>query len=84
MSDEAIDLIVKLLNRDPKQRLGAGPTDSDEIKIHPFFKDINWDDAMQRRLKPPKPLIKPIVETGINFETLTDPEFDDEEGYMNK
>lgn len=40
-SDEAKDLIEKLLNVDPRQRLGNnGAT---EIKNHDFFKGIDWD-----------------------------------------
>ncbi|KAF5194963.1 kinase, partial [Thalictrum thalictroides] len=41
MSYDAYDLIDKLLNDDPVQRLGA--TGSREVKRHKFFKDINWD-----------------------------------------
>ena len=50
MPNEALDLIVKLLNRDPTQRLGSGPGDAEEIKEHPFFKGLNWDDAIQRKI----------------------------------
>ena len=68
MSEEALDLIVKLLNRDPNRRLGSGPGDSEEIKKHVFFKSINWENVLQRKLKPPKPHLKPIVETGVTFD----------------
>jgi serine/threonine protein kinase len=36
MSNNAKDLIKKLLCRDPRKRLGANK-DSEEIKEHPFF-----------------------------------------------
>ena len=85
MSSDALDLIVKLLNRDPKQRLGAGPGDSEEIKEHPFFKTINWDDALLRKLKPPKPHIRPVVETGVSFDIFKDQEpVEDEQNRMNR
>lgn len=42
MSIDARNLILQLLNRNPMRRLGAGPKDSQEIKEHAFFKDINW------------------------------------------
>lgn len=42
MSLEARDLIFKLLNRNPKKRLGAGERDADELKEHQFFKDVDW------------------------------------------
>lgn len=44
LSDEARDIILKLLSRNPLNRLGAGPTGAKEIKNHPFFNGINWDD----------------------------------------
>ena len=37
LSDEAKNLIVSLLNRNPSKRLGAGPDGADEIRRHPFF-----------------------------------------------
>jgi len=45
MSKEARSLILDLLNRNPKKRLGAGPEDADEIKRHEFFNGLNWKDA---------------------------------------
>jgi len=45
MSKEAKDLILNLLNRNQKKRLGAGPRDAAEIMEHNFFKGINWDDV---------------------------------------
>ena len=41
MSEDAKDLILQFLNRNPKHRLGA-TKDEDEIKQHKFFKNINW------------------------------------------
>jgi len=76
MSSDALDLIVKLLNRDPKQRLGAGPGDAEEIKVHPFFKSVNWDDAIKRKLKLPKPRIRPIVPAKLSFDIFKDTEWD--------
>lgn len=43
---EAVDIIDKLLQIDPKKRLGAGDIGSDneydKLKAHPFFKGINF------------------------------------------
>jgi hypothetical protein len=33
--------------------LGAGPDDADDIKRHAFFKDVNWDDMLHKRVPPP-------------------------------
>ena len=39
ISREVVDLLLKLLQKDPKVRLGA--KGAQEIKAHPFFKVIN-------------------------------------------
>jgi len=43
MSQEAKNLIVHLLNRNPSKRLGAGAGGAAEIKGHPFFANIEWE-----------------------------------------
>lgn len=42
MSLDARDLILNLLNRNPKKRLGASEADSEDLKKHQFFKGVNW------------------------------------------
>ena len=49
ISDEAIDLIKKLVS-DANKRLGKNG--ADEIKAHPFFKGIDWEN-IRNTLKPP-------------------------------
>ncbi|KAJ2976219.1 hypothetical protein NUW58_g8141 [Xylaria curta] len=46
----AKDLLTKLLNRNPEQRLGAAG--SAEIKAHPFFHAIDWRKLLQRKYEP--------------------------------
>ena len=41
---EAKDLIEKILVKDPKKRIGFGSKDYKEIKSHPYFKDINFEN----------------------------------------
>lgn len=53
LSKEVVDLIKKLLIKDPSQRLGSSLNETDEIKKHPFFSGINWDEYLQKRVKPP-------------------------------
>lgn len=68
----AKDLLAKLLNRDPKQRLGANG--SAEIKAHPFFHAIDWRKLLQRKYEPTfKPTVRDPLDV-INF----DPEFTSE------
>ena len=38
LTPDARALIRKFLKRQVNQRLGAGPTDADSIKTHPYFK----------------------------------------------
>ncbi|CAI5494129.1 unnamed protein product [Closterium sp. Naga37s-1] len=51
VSDEAKDLMRKLLQRDPADRLGA-KHGAIEIRAHPFFKSIEW--PLIRNMKPPQ------------------------------
>ena len=51
ISPQAKDLLLKLLNKNPKQRLGVN--DKNEIKRHPFFKSIDWNKLYNREITPP-------------------------------
>ena len=53
VSNEAATLLRALLERDPKKRLGGGPKDAQEIKEHPYFKDVDWNQVYNKKLKPP-------------------------------
>ncbi|KAF0690328.1 Aste57867_18259 [Aphanomyces stellatus] len=60
-SDAAVDLIRGLLNRDPMQRLGSGPTGADEVLMHPFFKQYDWQQMLKRQVQPPyDPQVGPL------------------------
>ncbi|XP_055611080.1 ribosomal protein S6 kinase beta-2 isoform X2 [Uranotaenia lowii] len=58
LATDSRDLIRRLMKRQVTQRLGSGPTDGQAVRAHPFFKNVNWDDVLARRLEPP---IKPAV-----------------------
>ena len=71
MGPDSKDLLLRLLKRDPKKRLGGNmPKDMTVIKGHRFFRRINWKALAKREVAAP---IQPII---------TDPElaenFDDE------
>ena len=53
MDENAKDLIINLLNIDPDKRLGSGKNGADNIKKHPFFSDIDWDKALEKKIIPP-------------------------------
>lgn len=44
---------LQLLTRDPNRRLGSSKADAEEIKRHPFFKDVSFDDVFNKRIPPP-------------------------------
>lgn len=51
VSEVAEDLIKKLLDKNPKGRLGCA-NDANEILDHPFFDEIDVDDLMDGKIKP--------------------------------
>jgi len=68
LSENCKNLIVQLLNRDPKKRLGS-KDDVNDLKIHPFFKTISWEKMMKKELDPPyKPKTKSSTDTN-NFDS---------------
>ncbi|XP_069750016.1 ribosomal protein S6 kinase alpha-5-like isoform X2 [Narcine bancroftii] len=67
------DLIQKLLVKDPKKRLGSGPKGTLEIKRHPFFKGLNWDDLLAKKIPAPfKPVIRSEMDVGNFAEEFTE------------
>ena len=66
VSPEAYDVIERLLDKDPNTRLGNKGLD--EIKSHPFFCTMNFDEIRNKKLKPPYiPSIKDKEDTS-NFD----------------
>lgn len=53
MPRDSVSLLQRLLTRDPARRLGAGPNDAEDVKAHPFFRGIDWDALLQKRVPPP-------------------------------
>jgi len=54
LSDEAQDLLMGLLQLLPDERLGCTTEYKiEEIKMHPWFKNIDWEAASRRELIPP-------------------------------
>jgi len=68
LSEPCKAMIVALLKRDPKKRLGS-KADIDDLKQHAFFKDISFDKMMKKEIDPPyKPKIK-ANDTTANFDS---------------
>uniref|UniRef100_A0A8C0R659 protein kinase C n=1 Tax=Canis lupus dingo TaxID=286419 RepID=A0A8C0R659_CANLU len=53
LSVQGLELIQKLLQKCPEQRLGAGEQDAEEIKTQPFFRTTDWQALLARTVRPP-------------------------------
>lgn len=61
ISPQAQDILTKLLDRNPTQRLGVNG--AGEIKKHPFFdKNIDFKVLLQKKIRPP---FKPSVSSPV-------------------
>lgn len=63
-SENAKDLINKLLQRKEEARLGK--TGPNSIKDHPWFKDINWNDLLAQTIVPP------FIPSNVKFNLIID------------
>ena len=52
LSEEAKDVIRKLLEKNPKKRLGS-QNGIEEIKKHPFFASLDFDAIVEKKIKAP-------------------------------
>jgi serine/threonine protein kinase len=67
LSKDTKDFIIKLLNKNPAKRLGAGKKDADELKEHAFFDGVNWTDVLARKQKMVKPVLKDTKKSTVNL-----------------
>ncbi|XP_027862431.1 protein kinase C epsilon type-like isoform X3 [Xiphophorus couchianus] len=61
LSKEAVSILRAFMTKSPNKRLGCVTAQGceDAIKVHPFFREIDWMLLDQRKIKPPfKPRIK--------------------------
>lgn len=75
VSPIAQNFLTKLLERNPAKRLGGGDRGASEIKSHPFFQGLNWDDLDQMKIVPP---FKPHTTEGASDVSNVDDEFKNE------
>ena len=54
ISEEAKDLITKLLSKEPSERLGSTADGLRGIKEHPWFNDFPWSRLIESALPPPE------------------------------
>uniref|UniRef100_A0A8C5B6P3 Protein kinase N3 n=1 Tax=Gadus morhua TaxID=8049 RepID=A0A8C5B6P3_GADMO len=50
----------ELLQKDPEKRLGGGEGDAQEVKRHNFFRGMDWNALLAKKLKPP---FVPVIKT---------------------
>lgn len=67
MSCEAQSLLRGLLQREPPKRLGYGPTGSDDVMRHPFFKPLKWSKLLKREMPSP---FRPSVQNSHSVENF--------------
>uniref|UniRef100_A0A673HVV5 Serine/threonine-protein kinase N1-like n=1 Tax=Sinocyclocheilus rhinocerous TaxID=307959 RepID=A0A673HVV5_9TELE len=53
LSSEAIGIMRRLLRRNPERRLGSSEKDAEDVKKQPFFRNMNWEALLLRKLPPP-------------------------------
>ena len=78
ISDEAKDIILRLLEKNPKNRLGS-QSGIEEIKKHPFFAKIDFDLLEQKKIEAP---FIPEIDNNTDVQNF-DEEFTSEEVRMS-
>uniref|UniRef100_A0A905R0X6 protein kinase C n=1 Tax=Rhodnius prolixus TaxID=13249 RepID=A0A905R0X6_RHOPR len=53
LSLEAIAIMRRLLRKNPERRLGSSERDAEDVKRQAFFRNIQWDELLLRKVKPP-------------------------------
>ncbi|XP_041437566.1 serine/threonine-protein kinase N2-like [Xenopus laevis] len=69
LSEDVSNFIYQLLEKDPEYRLGSGEAGAEMIKEHPFFRDMDWEQLLNRKIRPPF-----VLNHQGHLESLNDPE----------
>ncbi|XP_038859658.1 serine/threonine-protein kinase N2-like isoform X3 [Salvelinus namaycush] len=69
LSTEAISVMRRLLRRSPERRLGAGERDAEEVKKHLFFRNMDWNGLLAKKVKPP---FVPIIQDSNDVSNFDD------------
>lgn len=79
LSAPAKDLLTKLLNKNPRERLGGGEADGAEIQAHNFFASIDFNKLYNKEIAPP---FVPKISGGEDVSNF-DPLFTNEEAKLS-
>ncbi|CAG2066862.1 unnamed protein product [Timema podura] len=55
----------RLLRKNPERRLGSSERDAEDVKKQAFFRNIQWDELLLRRVKPP--FIPTVVSSDVKL-----------------
>ena len=50
---ESVNILQRLLDKEPKTRLGCSPRGTRNIMNHSYFRNVGWEDIYHKRVKPP-------------------------------
>jgi len=53
LSEHALSILKGFLTKDPDLRLGSGENGIQDIKQHPFFASIDWEQMLHKQVAPP-------------------------------
>uniref|UniRef100_A0A0B7AI39 protein kinase C n=1 Tax=Arion vulgaris TaxID=1028688 RepID=A0A0B7AI39_9EUPU len=68
LSTESIAIMRRLLRRNPDRRLGSSERDAEDVKKQAFFRNVNWNDLLTKKVKPPfSPTVKNMEDVS-NFD----------------
>ena len=68
------DLIRRLLQRSQTERLGSLKGDAEDVKRHAFYKKLQWQSLLAKKIEAPfKPIIASNLDTR-NFDPFDDPD----------
>lgn len=59
LSNESVTIMRRLLRKNVDKRLGSTEKDAEDVKRQSFFRSIDWDGLLKKRVRPPfVPIIK--------------------------
>ncbi|KAK9760971.1 hypothetical protein K7432_014489 [Basidiobolus ranarum] len=58
LDEDTMSFVAGLLQRDPVNRLGSGANGAEDVKSHPYFKDVDWDLLYSKQI--PSPYVPPL------------------------
>jgi len=66
LSPQALDILARLLHKDPVRRLGCSSSDAADIRCHPFFAGVDWSALYRREIPPPwRPAVRGAEDTSF-------------------